>query len=244
MRYNWPGRISQVGIENLQLISAYDKERPKDEDHAWVGITLEHVRDAWVRGVTFRHFAGSAVSVWESASRVTVVDCESLEPVSENGGWRRHTFFTAGQQTLFLRCYSEHGRHDFSVGHCAAGPNAFVHCDARMALDDSGPIGALATGVLYDNVNIDGNGLRLGYRGTRNCNSAAGQPLIACFGKVPPASLIVISRRRGKTGRLAAGACLRETAIGTAFNDFVDPKSLMQALVAAPSRRGGGSLYW
>ncbi|HEU19432.1 MAG TPA: pectate lyase, partial [Deltaproteobacteria bacterium] len=165
MRYNWPGRICQVGIENLQLISAYEKDRPTDEDHAWVGVTLEQVRDAWVRGVTFRHFAGSAVSVWESASRITVVDCESLEPVSENGGWRRHTFFTSGQQTLFLRCYSEDGRHDFSVGHCAAGPNAFVHCDARRALDDSGPIGALATGVLYDNVNIDGNGLRLGYRG-------------------------------------------------------------------------------
>lgn len=230
MRYNWPGRISQVGIENLQLVSAYDKERPKDEDHAWVGITMEHVRDAWVRGVTFRHFAGSAVSVWESASWVTVVDCESLEPVSENGGWRRHTFFTVGQQTLFLRCYSEHGRHDFSVGHCAAGPNAFVHCDARMALDDSGPIGALATGVLYDNVNIDGDGLRLGYRGAEL--QFSGWTAVNCMLWQSTASqLDCYKPPQGQNRAIGCWGMFEGDGYWTAFNDFVDPKSLMQTLV-------------
>ena len=113
---------------------------------------MENAADAWVRQVTFKHFAGSAVALYESCQRVTVQDCLSLAPVSEDGGYRRHTFFTMGQQTLFLRCYAEHGRHDFSVGHCAAGPNAFVQCEAREALDDSGPIESWASGVLYDNV--------------------------------------------------------------------------------------------
>lgn len=228
--YTWPGRITQVGIENLQMISTYDIKRPKDEDHAWVGITLEHVRDTWVRDVTFRHFVGSAVSVWESASRVTVVDCKSLEPVSENGGWRRHTFFTAGQQTLFLRCFSEYGRHDFSVGHCAPGPNAFVHCNAHMALDDSGPIGAWATGVLYDNVNIDGHGLRLGYRGIElqfsgwtaaNCmlwQCTAAQ--VGCY--KPPMT---------QNWAIGCWAMFEGDGHWAAFNEFVNPKSLMEALV-------------
>src|SRR6185369_3555443 len=91
--------------------------------------------------------------------------CKSLEPVSEIAGYRRHTFTTYGQQTLFQRCYSEHGRHDFAVGYYAAGPNAFVQCETKDALDDSGPIDSWAVGVLYDYVRMDGNAIILGSRG-------------------------------------------------------------------------------
>ena len=62
-------------------------------------------------------------------ARVTVEDCKSLSPTSEIGGQRRYSFTTTGQQTLFQRCYSEFGYHDFSVGFCAPGPNAFVQCN-------------------------------------------------------------------------------------------------------------------
>src|SRR6185436_19443948 len=110
---------------------------------------------------TFKHFAGSAVALYETVSRVTVEDCLSLAPVSEDGGARRNSFLTIGQQTLFIRCYSERGRHDFSVGHCAAGPNAFVQCEAGQSLGASGPMESWASGVLYDNVRVDGNALVL-----------------------------------------------------------------------------------
>ena len=159
--YAWPGRITQVGVENLRCESAFDPANPKDENHSWFAITLEHARDAWVRQVTFAHFAGSAVAAWESCSRVTVEDCKSLAPVSEIGGWRRNAFFTAGQQTLFQRCFSEQGIHDFAVGFCAAGPNAFVQCESRESLGDSGPIDSWAAGTLFDNVRIDGNAISL-----------------------------------------------------------------------------------
>src|SRR5437773_1219577 len=81
--YTWPGRISNVGVENLSCESAFDPENPKDESHAWFAITIENAADAWVRQVMFAHFAGSAVAVMESAKRVTVEDCKSLAPVSE-----------------------------------------------------------------------------------------------------------------------------------------------------------------
>src|SRR5207247_3963132 len=87
--------------------------------------------------------------------------CKSLAPVSEIAGQRRHSFFVAGQQVLVQRCYAERGRHDFSVGYCSPGPNAFVQCEAKDALCDSGPIDSWAAGVLYDNVRIDGNALSL-----------------------------------------------------------------------------------
>ncbi len=163
--YSWPGRIHQVGIENLSCVSEYDKKNLKDEAHRWMAITMENVQDAWVRQVTFEHFAGSAVYLLESSKRITVEDCKSLSPVSEIGGQRRYTFYTCGQQTLFQRCYAQSGYHDFAVGFCAPGPNAFVQCQSDLPYSFSGTIDSWASGVLFDIVNIDGNALRFGNRG-------------------------------------------------------------------------------
>jgi hypothetical protein len=163
--YQWEGRISQTGVENLICRSTYNQHSPKDEDHRWMAVTLENVSDAWVRQVSFEHFAGSAVAVLETARRVTVEDCRSLAPVSEIGGQRRYTFYTSGQQTLFQRNYAEYGYHDFAVGFCAPGPNAFVQCEAHLPFNFSGTIDSWASGVLFDIVNIDGNAIRFGNRG-------------------------------------------------------------------------------
>lgn len=163
--YSWPGRINNVGVENLRCESTFDPANPKDENHSWFAITIENAQNAWVRQITATHFAGSMVAIYENSKQVTIEDCLSLAPVSEEAGYRRHTFFTIGQLCLFLHCHAEHGRHDFSVGHCAAGPNAFVQCDATAPLADSGSIESWASGVLYDNVTIDGNGLSLANRG-------------------------------------------------------------------------------
>ena len=154
--YSWQGRISDVGVENMELASAYDSNNPKDEAHRWMAITVENVKDAWIRQLNFKYFAGSAVEILATARRVTVEDCVSRNPVSEIGGQRRNTFVTTGQQTLFQRIYSEYGYHDFSVGFCAAGPNAFVECKAYMPYSFSGTTDSWASGVLFDIVNIDG----------------------------------------------------------------------------------------
>lgn len=159
LRYSWPGRIAEVGLENLTLISDYNKEYPKDEDHCWTGVSIENAENCWVRRVNFKHFAGSAVIVQRTGSKVTVEDCLSTEPVSEIGGMRRCTFYTMGQQTLFQRCYSRHGIHDFAAGYCAPGPNAFVQCESEESLGFSGSIDAWACGLLFDVVNIDGHNL-------------------------------------------------------------------------------------
>jgi hypothetical protein len=163
--YNSAGRINNCGIENIKLISSFGKSNPKDEDHRWNAINVENAEDCWVRQVTFENFAGSAVSVLETSKRVTVEDCVSKNPVSEIGGQRRYTFLTTGQQTLFQRCYAESGYHDFAVGFCAPGPNAFVQCESVQPYSFSGAIDSWASGVLFDVVNVDGNALRYGNRG-------------------------------------------------------------------------------
>jgi Family of unknown function (DUF6298) len=162
--YNNDGRVTNCGVENIKLISTYDKANPKDEDHRWNGINIENAEDCWVRQITFQHFAGSAVSVLETSKRISVEDCISLSPVSEIGGQRRYTFLTTGQQTLFQRCYAEYGYHDFAVGFCAPGPNAFVQCESFLPYSFSGTIDSWASGVLFDVVNVDGNALRFGNR--------------------------------------------------------------------------------
>lgn len=163
--FSWSERISNIGIENLALESDYDTSNDKDEAHCWSAVTMENVTNAWVRQVSFLHFAGSAVALYETASKVTVEDCISTDPVSEIAGERRNTFFTMGQQTLFLCCYSEYGRHDFATGFMAAGPNAFVQCEAVLPNDFSGAIDSWASGVLFDIVTVDGDALSFKNRG-------------------------------------------------------------------------------
>lgn len=166
--YRWDGRISDCGVENLTMISDFDVKYPKDEDHCWTGISIENAENCWVRMVNFSHFAGNAVFLQPTASKITVEDCISKEPVSEIGGLRRVTFYNMGQLNLFQRCYSEDGINDFAVGFCAPGPNAFVQCEAKNALGFSGSIDAWACGVLFDIVNIDGHNLTFKNLGQNN----------------------------------------------------------------------------
>ena len=233
--FQWPGRITNIGIENLAFESTFDAGNAKDENHAWCAITIENAADCWVRQVVLKHFAGSAVALYETCQRVTVEDCLSLAPVSELGGYRRHTFFTMGQQTLFLHCYAEQGRHDFSLGHCAAGPNAFVQCEASEALDDSGGIESWSSGTLFDNVRVDGNAITLGYRAGNNAAigwASANSVLWNCSASVircwnPPGA---------QNWSFGSWASFEGDGVWRSSNDFISPDSLFAAQLK--NRRG------
>lgn len=163
-KYSWPGRVSNIGIENISLQSNYNKKNPKDEEHRWMAISIDDAEDVWVRQMSFKYFAGSAVNINETVKRVTVEDCISTNPVSEIGGQRRNSFFTRGQQCLFQRCYAENGYHDYSVGLGATGPNAFVQCVSEHPYSFNGTTGMWASGVLFDVMQVDGNAIRVGNR--------------------------------------------------------------------------------
>ena len=156
-----PEPPQRIGVENLSLESSYDPANPVDEDHAWIAIRIDHLRDGWVREVTARHFASSAVRVNNRARRITVVDCQSLAPVSEEAGYRRQSFVVNGQQVLVARCLGEEGMNDFASGMLAAGPNVFLDCTARKALGASGSFESLTAGVLYEQVHVPDARLQL-----------------------------------------------------------------------------------
>jgi hypothetical protein len=229
--YSWEGRIERVGVEDLRCESAYDASNPRDEQHSWEAIRIDAARDAWVRRVAAAHFAGSAVCVRDGASRVTVQDCDAADPVSEVGGYRRHTFFTSGQMTLFLRCRSRGGRHDFAVGALTPGPNAFVECVATEPLGFSGPVESWASGVLYDNVSVDGAGLSL----TNREIDGQGVGWASANGMLWQCSASVVTCRKPPGAHNWAIGCWGQflgDGEWQATNEFVRPKSLYRAQLA------------
>jgi hypothetical protein len=148
-------RIAECGVENLRLVSEYEKGREtSDEDHAWIAIELDAVENAWVRGVTAVHFS-HAVQTNRGAIFTTVQDCAHLDPVSQITGSRRYSYHLNGQYGLVLRCRARGARHTFVTGARVAGPNVFLDGAAEGAHADSGPHHRWAVGTLYDNIADD-----------------------------------------------------------------------------------------
>ncbi|MCA9168987.1 MAG: hypothetical protein KDB23_15040, partial [Planctomycetales bacterium] len=220
-------RVQFSGVEDLSLVSDYDSLWPLDEDHAWFGIAIDCTNNTWVRRCCFRHFSGGAVTVREAARATSVVDCQVIQPISEIAGYRRRSFVTGGELTLFLRCHADEGQNDFVVNHCAAGPNAFVNCGATRTHGQSGTLGSWATGVLFDNVHIDGSDLTLENAWTEH--QGAGWTAANCVIWQCQAASIRASTPPN-TFNWVTGFWARPTGNATynGQSDFVKPVSLIQ----------------
>ena len=168
-----PGWIEQCGVEQLRIVSVFDRTKVKpdpkftpaqavraftDEDHAWNGVVLDRIRHAWVSRVTVVHAGYSAVHTQYNARFTTVVDCALVDPVSQHTGGRKYSFGANGQFGLVLRCFARNGRHDFVLGARVAGPNVFLDCLADQASSASEPHHRFGTGCLWDNVRLQVGG--------------------------------------------------------------------------------------
>ncbi len=168
-KYIYPGRIEQVGIENLRGVSEFDKQQKDDqrdgeyidEEHAWNFVDFSRVKNAWARNITALHFGYACVTIGEEAKWMTVQDSQCLDPVSEITGGRRYSFPIHGQLSLVQRCYTRRGRHDYVLHSRVPGPNVFLDCTADIAHSDSGPHHRWSVGTLFDNVIINGNALNV-----------------------------------------------------------------------------------
>ena len=156
-------RIHCVGIENLELKSEYDLNNKQDEEHSWMAIAIDNAYDCWINGIIARQFVSSLVYVGHHGKRISILNCQSEEPVSEVAGVRRQSFWVEGQQVMVQNCTADSGMNDFAIGLCAGGPNVFFNCTASNALGASGASESWSSGTLYENVKIEGSGLRLSY---------------------------------------------------------------------------------
>ena len=154
-KYTFEGRISEVGIENMLLESAYQSDT--DENHGWDAVWMNRVENAWVSNVTSKYFSYSCVNLATYSKQVTVQNCTSLAPKSKIEGGRRYSFNNDGQLNLVRDCLADEGRHDYVTGAKVAGPNVFYNCKATNAKADIGPHHRWAVGTLYDNIVTDGD---------------------------------------------------------------------------------------
>lgn len=163
-KFNWPGRIQNVGIEDLRGDSDYTSVT--DEAHAWTFIQFNNVEHGWVRRVTAQHFGFACVDLNSGTKSVTVADCRSLTPISQITGSRRYAFEMQWCcLCLVQNCYTSEDRHQFATSSITTGPNVFVDGWSDGAYDDAGPHHRWATGGLWDNVTVNGHQLNVQNRG-------------------------------------------------------------------------------
>ena len=167
-KYDDPGRIEHVGIENLRGDTEFDPLVTRtysavpggtyysDEAHAKTFISIADAKNAWVRDITAEHFWYAAIQCSSGSKWVTVQDSTCIEMTGVITGSRRYNFSIGkGQLVLVQRCYSDLGRHDYVVGSRVNGPNVFLYCETGLSFTNSEPHHRWSTGGLYDNVHAD-----------------------------------------------------------------------------------------
>lgn len=161
--YTWPGRLENVGIENMLGRSDYGSST--DENHSWRFIEMDSVQNAWVRHVRGFSFAYAVVDLKDNAKWVTVQDVHMIDPVSVITGGRRYSFNVDGELNLVRDSSARRGRHDFVNGAQTAGPNVFVDSRADLAYSDTGPHHRWSAGTLFDNLTVSGHQINVQNRG-------------------------------------------------------------------------------
>ncbi|MEQ9459328.1 MAG: hypothetical protein RIG82_00030 [Phycisphaeraceae bacterium] len=164
-KYNWSGRISHVGVENLRGVSDYDTNNNQDEAHARSLIFMDRIEHAFVQSVTAEHFWYSLIEADRFSKNITVKDATNLDPISIVTGGRRYAFQNNSQLSLFRDLLSDKGRHDFIQNSPNTGPNVFLDGVATNALDETGPHQRWSTGGLYDNITVEGDEINFRNRG-------------------------------------------------------------------------------
>lgn len=150
-KYNWSGRIQNVGIEDLAGRS--DFTGPTNENHAWTFISFATAEHGWVRRVTSQYFGFNCVALLAGAKWITIADCKSLDPKSQIVGSRRYAFhIDDAQLCLFRNCYTREDRHQFITGSSFPGPVVFVDGVSDNAYNDAGTHHRWFNGGLWDSL--------------------------------------------------------------------------------------------
>jgi len=153
-KYSFPGRIKEVGVEDIRFESEYASNT--DENHGWNAVLIKDVENGWVRNVASRYFGNSCVTLQTGTRNITVTDSRCTDAKSVIDGGRRYSFTNNGQLNLFMNCHAEDGRHDFVTGARVCGPNVFYNGTAIRSHADAGPHHRWSSGTLYDNIVTDG----------------------------------------------------------------------------------------
>ncbi len=161
------GRIQGVGVENLQLISRFDKsvtgtstafgstyKQYEDELHAQVGVKFSQAENVWVRNYTTYHI-DVGVLVNNGVRWLTVQDANVVEFVSKaTAGERRYGIsISGGTGVLVQRAFARYARHAYVLQSRVTGPYVFHDSTALYNMDASEPHLRWSAGGLFDKMN-------------------------------------------------------------------------------------------
>ena len=155
--YRWDDRniIRESGIEDIEIIEK--TAGVESEDNVWTTIYLRGAKDCWVQGVKSAHFGYAAVNI-SVGNRITVRDCQGLEPHSPVEGGNRYNFAVNryANNVLFLNCAASYGRHAF-VSNGASYASGMVFHNVSSTHDQTSSEGhrLWSQGLLFDNFKID-----------------------------------------------------------------------------------------
>lgn len=141
-----------IGIENMTIDADISSDN-FSEKHSKSGIQVQRSENCWFRNIRTMNFYSSGFYLIES-SRITVQDCQAIEPHSKITSSRRYNFQTrGGQLVLFKNCFASRGRHCFvGAGHGMDSGNVFLNCiavDNYAATEDGHQ--RWVNGTLFDN---------------------------------------------------------------------------------------------
>ncbi len=157
--YAWDGAgmVRQVGIENLRI--DIENSGGSDENHARSAIELYEIEDAWIRDCTALHFILSGFETG-MATRVTIDNCQALDPVSVIEGGKRYNFnlYRYSQLILVKNSHATNGRHHYiSNGVSSTSGCVFLNCTSSGAYTSSEGHRRWSQALLFDNhVELDG----------------------------------------------------------------------------------------
>jgi len=158
-KYRRDGLLTKIGIENLRI--DIETAGGTDENHAWNAIDLYQLEDAWVINCTMRHFGLSGIRT-DTATRLTIANCQALDPISIIVGGNRYNFqlHIASQLILFKDCTATNGRHHYiSNGASSVSGCVFYNCTSSGAYTSSEGHRRWSMGLLFDNL-LELNGPR------------------------------------------------------------------------------------
>jgi len=150
-KYNNPGVLKHIGIEDLQIdiVTA----SPTSETHCEDAVQFIEAEDSWIRDCTIKHFWHAGVQ-FAGSTRCTAERVRAIEPHSVVTGGRRYNLSTYhAQLILFKECFVSYSRHGF-VNNGTSGDSGIVVLNSTIdrPLTFAEPHRRWSTGILYDNV--------------------------------------------------------------------------------------------
>jgi hypothetical protein len=166
VKYAWPGRISNVGLEGVRILAPPQGTSLRGPKFQF--LNMDAVVDAWVKDVYFKDCV-DCTSVSRGAKRVTIEDVTIQHTGAVSDAPYPADFSLSGTQVLAHRFKSLNARNVYTVvaQGSVTGPIVVLN---YQSTEQKGvePHQRWAVGMLFDNIDVEGdlNLMNRGYYGS------------------------------------------------------------------------------